>query len=89
MALGAGRGAVYRLIMREAGRLTAIGVAAGLAASLFATNLMGALLFEVRSWDVATLGGVAAILATAALLASFLPASRAAAVNPTEALRSE
>ncbi|HTW64253.1 MAG TPA: ABC transporter permease [Bryobacteraceae bacterium] len=89
MALGADRGAVHRLIMREAGRLIAIGVAAGLAASLFATNLIGALLFEVRSWDVATLGGVAAILATAALLASFLPASRAASVNPTEALRSE
>jgi predicted permease len=89
MALGADRGAVYRLIMREAGQLTAIGVTAGLAASLFATNLMGALLFEVRSWDIATLGGVAAVLATAALLASFLPASRAAAVNPTDALRSE
>jgi macrolide transport system ATP-binding/permease protein len=89
MALGADRGAVYRLIMREAGQLTAIGVVAGLAASLFATNLMRALLFEVRSWDVATLGGVTAVLAAAALLASFLPASRAAAVNPTDALRSE
>ncbi len=89
MALGADRVAVYRLVMREAGRLTAIGVAAGLAASLFATNLMRALLFEVRSWDVATLGGVAAVLAIAALLASFLPASRAAAVNPTDVLRSE
>ena len=89
MALGADRGAVYRLILREAGQLTAIGVAAGLTASLLATNLMRAMLFEVRSWDVATLGGVAAILATAALLASFLPASRAAAVNPTDALRSE
>ena len=89
MALGASRGAVYWLIMREAGQLTAIGVAAGLTASLFATNLMGALLFEVRSWDVTTLAGVAAVLAAAALLASFLPASRAAAMNPTDALRSE
>ena len=89
MALGADRGAVYRLIMREAGQLTAIGVAAGLTASLLATNLMRGLLFEVPSWDVATLSGVALVLATAALLASFLPASRAAAVNPTEALRSE
>jgi len=89
MALGADRGAVYRLIMREAGQLTAIGVVAGLTVSLFATNLMRVLLFQVRSWDIATLGAVAAVLATAALLASFLPASRAAAVNPTEALRSE
>jgi ABC-type antimicrobial peptide transport system permease subunit len=89
MALGAHRGAVYGLIMREAGQLTAIGVVAGLAISLGATVLMRSLLFEVRSWDVATLGGVAAVLAAAALLASFLPASRAAAVNPTDALRSE
>jgi predicted permease len=89
MALGAHRGAVYRLIMREAVQLTAIGVVAGLAISLGATALMRSLLFEVRPWDMATLGGVAAVLAAAALLASFLPASRAAAVNPTDALRSE
>lgn len=89
MALGADRGAIYGLILREAAELTAIGVAVGLTVSLFATNLMRALLFEVRSWDIATLGSVAAVLSMAALLASFLPASRAAAVHPNEALRSE
>jgi ABC-type lipoprotein release transport system permease subunit len=47
------------------------------------------LLFGVRSWDVATLASVAAILAAAALMASFLPARRAASVNPVDALRSE
>ena len=56
---------------------------------LAATNLMRSLLYEVRSWDVTTLAAVAAILAMCALVASFLPARRAAGVNPTEALRSE
>jgi ABC-type lipoprotein release transport system permease subunit len=47
------------------------------------------LLFGVRSWDVATLAAVAAILGAAALLASVIPAHRAASVNPVEALRAE
>ena len=89
MALGARRSSVYRLILKEAGRLTAIGIIAGLASSLGATTLMRTLLFEVRSWDVPTMAAVAAILAISALLASFLPARRAAAVNPTDALRLE
>ena len=50
---------------------------------------MRGLLFGVRSWDVATLAPVAAILALATLAATFLPARRAAAVNPVDALRSE
>ncbi len=89
MALGARRGSVYRLILKEAGLLTAIGIIAGLGLSLAATTLMGTLLFEVRSWDLPTLAVVATILAISALLASFLPARRAAGVNPTDALRSE
>ena len=89
MALGACRSSVYRLILKEAWRLTAIGIIAGLASSLAATTLMRTLLFEVRSWDVPTMAAVAAILAISALLASFLPARRAAAVNPTDALRLE
>ena len=89
MALGAERNSVYRLILKEAGRLTAIGVVVGLIASLAAATLMRGLLFSVRSWDVPTLAAVAVVLGVAALLASFLPARRAAAVNPMEALRSE
>ena len=89
MALGAGRSSVYQLILKEAGWLTAIGIIAGLVSSLAATTLMRTLLFEVRSWDVPTLGAVAGILGICALLASFVPARRAAAVNPTEALRLE
>jgi predicted permease len=89
MALGATGGSVYRLILKEAGGLTALGIGAGLVASLGATSLMRSLLFGVRSWDVPTLAAVAVTLAVAALAGSFLPARRAAAVNPTEALRGE
>lgn len=87
MALGATGGSVYRLILKEAGAMTALGIGAGLLASLGATSLMRSLLFEVRPSDVTTLAAVVVTLAVAALGGSFLPARRAAAVNPTEALR--
>ena len=89
MALGAQRSAVHRLILREAGVLTVIGIAAGLALSIGAAVLMKDLLFGVRAWDVSTLAGVAAMLGIFALLASFIPARRAARINPVEALRAE
>jgi ABC-type lipoprotein release transport system permease subunit len=50
---------------------------------------MRKLLFGVQAWDVSTLAGVSALLALAALLASYLPARRAASVNPVDALRAE
>jgi ABC-type lipoprotein release transport system permease subunit len=50
---------------------------------------MRSLLFGVQAWDVRTLGGVALVLGAASLAASFIPAHRAASVNPTEALRAE
>ncbi len=89
IALGAERSAVYRLILREAGWLTAVGTAAGLIASLAAATLMRKLLFGIQSWDVPTLTVVAAVLAVAALAASHIPARRAASVDPVEALRTE
>jgi ABC-type antimicrobial peptide transport system permease subunit len=89
MALGAERGAIHRLILREAGRLTAFGVVVGLVCSLAAAGLLRSLLFGVRSWDASMLLGAAAVLAIAALLASYIPARRAASVNPVEALRAE
>jgi ABC-type antimicrobial peptide transport system permease subunit len=89
MALGADRVLVYRLILKEAVWLTAAGIAIGLACSLAAGTLMHGLLFGVRSWDVPTLAAVAGVLGGAALLASYIPARRAAAINPVEALRAE
>ena len=89
MALGAQRGSVYQLVLGEAGRLAGTGIAIGLACSVAAATLMRGLLFGVRSWDVTTLSGVALVLAVAALLASFIPARRAASVDPVEALRAE
>jgi macrolide transport system ATP-binding/permease protein len=89
MALGAQQSSVYRLILSEAGRLTSIGIIIGLACAIGAAAAMKAVLFGVRSWDIPTLFAVAAILTAAALLASFVPARRAATVDPVVALRSE
>jgi predicted permease len=89
MALGAQRGSVYRLILKEAGWLIAFGVVVGLVCSVGATTLMRNLLFGVRVWDLSTLVAVAATLAVCALIASYIPARRAASVNPVEALRAE
>jgi predicted permease len=89
MALGAQRRSVYELVLGEAGCLIALGTATGLVASVAAATLMRSLLFGVRSWDVPTLFGVAITLVSCALLASYLPARRAASINPVEALRTE
>jgi predicted permease len=89
MALGAQRGAVYSMVMRQAGRLTAIGIGIGLVCSVGTSLLMRKLLFGVAAWDALTLVCVALVLGAAAMAASFLPARRAASVSPTEALRSE
>lgn len=89
IALGAQRSSVYSLILKEAGWLVAVGIVAGLGSAIAAATLMSKMLFGVRSWDVPTLISVALLLGLAALLASFIPAHRAASVNPVEALRAE
>jgi predicted permease len=89
MALGAQRATVYKMVMRQAGWLTLTGIAVGLACAVGASMAMRKLLFGVQAWDAATLVGVAVALGSASLLASFLPARRAASVSPTEALRAE
>jgi macrolide transport system ATP-binding/permease protein len=80
---------VYRLILGEAGRLIAFGVLLGGAAAIASARLMQTLLFGTTPWDMPTLAIVGAVLAAAAMLASYLPARRAASVNPIEALRVE
>ena len=89
MALGAQRRSVYQLVMKEATWLTTIGVTAGLVGSLAIANLIRGLLFGVRSWDAATLVTTAGLLAIASLAASYIPARRAAKVDPMVALRYE
>ena len=89
MALGAQRSSVYQLILREAAWLIGTGIAAGLIGSMLAATLIRGLLFRVRSWDGATLAGVAVVLAICALLASYIPARSAARVDPSVALRYE
>jgi predicted permease len=89
IALGAQRGSVYTLVLGEAGRLTAAGIGAGLVGSVGTATLMRKLLFGTAAWDAGTLLAVAAVLAASALAASFIPAHRAASVNPVEALRAE
>jgi hypothetical protein len=89
MALGAEQASVYRLILKEAVWLGATGIGLGAVASVLAATLARKLLFGVSSWDVETITAVALTLGIATLVASFLPARRAASVNPVEALRTE
>jgi ABC-type antimicrobial peptide transport system permease subunit len=89
MALGAQRSTVYQLVLREAGLLTVLGISAGIVCALGATTLLRGLLFQIRSWDLPTLGFVAIVLGAAALAASYIPAHRAASINPVDALRAE
>ena len=89
MALGAQRASVYRIILLEAGWLAVCGAVGGAIVSVATARLLRTLLFGVRPWDIATLLTVASLLIASALLASYLPARRAASINPVEALRAE
>ena len=89
MALGAQRNRISGMVLREAMRLIVIGIAAGVAGSLATAGLLRPLLFGIQPWDWTTLAGVALLLAAAAMFASYLPAHRAASVNPVDALRAE
>jgi ABC-type antimicrobial peptide transport system permease subunit len=89
IALGAQPRAIYELILSEAARLIAVGTVLGVAGSVAAAGLMRGLLFNIRSWDPPTLAVVAAVLGAAALLATLVPARRAASINPVESLRAE
>ncbi len=89
MALGAERGAIYRLILTEAGRLITVGLVLGVLCSIGTARLIRGLLFGVSAWDAPTLLSVAAIMSLCAFAASFAPARRAASLNPVAALRAE
>ena len=89
IALGAQRRTVYRLILKEAGALALTGIVIGTGCAIVVASLMRKLLFGTAPWDLTTLICVAAVLGGSALLASFLPARRAATVDPISALRAE
>lgn len=89
MALGAQRSSVYQLILKEAAWLTSVGIAAGLVCSVGVATLIRGLLFGVSSWDISTLAAVALVLGVSALMATYIPARRAAQVDPSVALRYE
>jgi putative ABC transport system permease protein len=89
LAIGASPSDVVWLFVREGAALTVVGLVAGLVAALVAGRLIASLLFAVTPADPATLASVACALAGAAALATYLPARRAARVDPNEALRAD
>ena len=89
MALGAGRGRVISLILRETGLMIVIGVVIGVAFTAGATRLVASRLYGLGALDPLTISAAVAILGAVALAAGYIPAARAARVNPVTALRHE
>jgi putative ABC transport system permease protein len=87
--LGARRGDILRLTMRQGIVLTAIGVTIGLAIALAGTRVLSSLLYDVGTTDPLTFAGVSLLLLLVALLAVYVPALRATRVDPMTALRCE
>jgi ABC-type antimicrobial peptide transport system permease subunit len=89
MALGATRGSVVRLILSQAMRPVAVGAVLGILVATAASRVLASQLFQVSSTDPLTIAAVVATLLGVALVASAVPARRAATVDPTRALQSE
>jgi predicted lysophospholipase L1 biosynthesis ABC-type transport system permease subunit len=89
MAVGAAPRQVLWMILRQVGVLAAAGLVIGVPVALWAAPLFGALLFEVAPSDLRTLAGCAIVMVGVALVAGWLPARRAARVDPLRALRTE
>lgn len=87
MALGADRGAVRRLVLRQSATLAVAGIAIGSLIAVFAVPVLGGMLYGVEPTDVATHVAVAAILGAVALIAAWIPAGRATRIEPVVALR--
>ena len=87
MALGSSRGQMVGLVMGQGMKLAGAGIALGLALAYAVTKVLSSLLFGVKAGDVGTFTAVALVLTGAALLASYVPARRAASTDPSRALR--
>jgi putative ABC transport system permease protein len=87
IALGAARRTIVRSVLREAGLIAGGGIAIGVVAAMAASRALDALLYGVTAKDPVTLVGVPLILAAVALAAAYLPARRAAALDPAATLR--
>jgi ABC-type antimicrobial peptide transport system permease subunit len=89
MSLGADSGRVQRMILSEGAVILVAGLAVGVAASLFATRLIQGVLFGVPAEDPLTLGAVALLMAAVGIIACWLPARRAAQIDPAITMRSQ
>jgi putative ABC transport system permease protein len=89
MALGADRAAIHKLVVWHGMRLTLVGVVLGICAAFGLTRLIASFLFGVKSWDPTVFVTVPLILSAVALLAVWMPATRAARLDPMKALRVE
>jgi hypothetical protein len=89
IALGAAPSGIVGLVLNDAVRVAAVGIAIGLPAALWATTLLKPMLLGVGAWDAAAFVGAAVVLAVAVVLATLIPAWRATRVSPATALRAE
>jgi ABC-type antimicrobial peptide transport system permease subunit len=89
LALGAARHDILVMVIAGAMRLAALGLGAGLVLALLLSRALTALLYGTRGTDPATLAGAVVVLAGVAMLAAYLPARRAARIEPVQALRDQ
>jgi len=89
LALGASPADLTRLVLRQASLIALVGLVVGTAATLILARALSSLLFGVPPWDPVALASAAGLLALATLAASYLPARRAARVDPVSILASE
>jgi predicted lysophospholipase L1 biosynthesis ABC-type transport system permease subunit len=89
LALGATPGGIVWLVLRQAGSIVAIGLAAGAVAAVAFARTLSSVLFDITPWDPGVLASAAALLGAVSLLASYVPARRASRVNPVTVLSVE
>jgi ABC-type antimicrobial peptide transport system permease subunit len=89
MALGARPGQVLYSVLRDSVRIAGLGIAAGVPLSLMTGHFMGSMLYQLQPYDASSLGAAVAGILAVSLAAGFIPARRAASIDPVQALRTE